>query len=65
MKGGFIKSSYDEEWEYSPKGILTCHNKILGKNVKYYWDGETLKPRTSDPEIKALGYGKWNGVWLG
>jgi len=64
-----VKSSYDEEWSYSPNGELVCQtfgdqqNKQLQSKQKvvYLWDGETLRPKEGSP---SFGVGRWNGVWL-
>ncbi|KYQ88352.1 hypothetical protein DLAC_11052 [Tieghemostelium lacteum] len=63
-KGGFIKSSFDEEWSYSSDGILQCTeanwNQENGgaSNIVYLWDGQRLLPQNGS---FSLGWGKWNG----
>ncbi len=61
LKGGFVKSSYEEEWSYHPGGTLERHEPFKGQTLSYLWDGETLRPKDNHT---SLGLGRWNGVWL-
>eukprot|EP01132_Coremiostelium_polycephalum_P006120 gene6120-7626_t len=63
-KGGFIKSSFDEEWMYSSDGILQCTEAAWNtenggaSSVTYLWDGQQLVPQNGS---FSLGWGKFNG----
>ncbi|KAM9988224.1 hypothetical protein ACTFIZ_003581 [Dictyostelium cf. discoideum] len=62
-KGGFIKSSFDEEWMYSSDGILECSESSWNKggasnNMTYLWDGQQLVPQNGS---HSFGWGRFNG----
>ncbi|EGC28360.1 hypothetical protein DICPUDRAFT_160270 [Dictyostelium purpureum] len=66
-KGGFIKSSFDEEWMYSSDGILECseaawknnsNNSNGANNMTYLWDGQQLLPQNGS---NSFGWGRYNG----
>jgi len=62
-KGGFIKSSFEEEWMYSNDGILQCTEASWNvdggaSSLTYLWDGQQLVPQNGS---YSLGWGKFNG----
>lgn len=61
FQGGEIKSSFDEDWSYTPSGYL---KSIYGHSneMVFKWDGELLIGE--DEYSKQFGYGKWNGINL-
>eukprot|EP01104_Vermistella_antarctica_P016293 TRINITY_DN5525_c1_g1_i2.p1 TRINITY_DN5525_c1_g1~~TRINITY_DN5525_c1_g1_i2.p1 ORF type:complete len:625 (+),score=182.01 TRINITY_DN5525_c1_g1_i2:154-2028(+) len=69
-KGGVIKSSYEEEWQYfgGKKGLLKSdlgvddEDDANAEPLKFEWSGETLVGKND--RSRALGMGRWTGVSL-
>jgi hypothetical protein len=66
FKGGVIKSSYEEEWQYYPDGKLIC---VMGAEeatkLRFLWNGSTLTQQsTESTPMLALGIGDYNGHYL-
>lgn len=68
FKGGIVKSSYGEEWEYKSDGSISNHDS----QIYYQWDGEFFSPKKKEntekreeDEEESYGAGHWNGVWIG
>ncbi len=61
IKGGEIKSSYDEEWSYTKEGLLKSSMGVP-YSLSYRWDGEMLIG--VDKLSTMFGSGKWNGISL-
>jgi len=63
-KGGVVKSSYEEEWQYFPDGRLIC---VMGTDaaikLRFRWNGSTLTQESTDSEDNSLilGIGDYNG----
>jgi len=60
FKGGVIKSSYDEEWQYFPSGRLVSSDGLPG-DLEFAFDGQRLMPRASSSQY---GYGVWMGLYI-
>jgi len=63
-KGGIIKSSYGEEWEYRPDGTVSSITVDNCVKIVYEWDGEFFSPKKIEGNL-SYGAGHWNGVWCG
>ncbi|KAL6071663.1 PH domain-containing protein [Balamuthia mandrillaris] len=76
-KGAILKSSYEEEWQYTGKGVLRADRGMdpEDEGLTYVWNGSMLRPANPPPDVtqatgggsitnKSYGCGTWDGVWL-